>query len=604
MNMRLLTAVVAGCFLLLTACTVDDNALYDPVQPERRPFVERMLPVIDPQDKAQGMVMLRFYDDMPSVAYISISHFQSMIYPGTSVQVVKTAHDRYALTSPCGMAMVDVGKDVFESDDYEGFTNMMGMVQPGMPNSTYDRLPMIRWKSLEVTPRNVHVTLDYGHYGIDLRADDTDVYFPFATLADLYSDGYMHIAAFNGQTVMVAPDGAYSLIDGYPEHFIAPILQQTRTADMTDFSYRNLCFTLTNFFGYPGRTLLEGGMKEKGLDQALQDYGMAGQTTRQLLKSERMYDYMAGMANLGYLLDDGGHTYTDVMSISKMDRASAFYQEANAAKSDRKREFLAYCPDYQVIEDRFNNRLTLRSELRNRRTETLGKKVKYYKQGHTAYCVFESFLCDDSGWRKFYNGEGARPTSANYPNDWLIALAECLQKAENDPEVKNFVIDISTNGGGSSDVVVFITSLLCNKASLSYENALTGQRTTCSYEVDRNLDGRFDERDAEIAYHLNFALLTSSFSFSCGNLLPSLLKDYGIPIIGEQTGGGSCCVIFNPTPEGFGYRYSTHRCRLIDRQGRNIDSGVMPHYQLDSPADFYDIGRVEQMVDEYYSTGS
>ena len=80
---------------------------------------------------------------------------------------------------------------------------------------------------------------------------------------------------------------------------------------MATFAYNNLCFTLTNFFGYPGRTLLENkGLKEKGLDQALKDYGQAGEMTRQLLLSTNMYDYIAGTNTLGCLLNDNGHTNT------------------------------------------------------------------------------------------------------------------------------------------------------------------------------------------------------------------------------------------------------------------------------------------------------
>ncbi len=51
-----------------------------------------------------------------------------------------------------------------------------------------------------------------------------------------------------------------------------------------------------------------------------------------------------------------------------------------------------------------------------------------------------------------------KPTVENNPNDWLVTLIDALEKAEKDPEVKNFVLDISTNGGGSTDVVLFITS--------------------------------------------------------------------------------------------------------------------------------------------------
>lgn len=602
MKKTIITNLCVGLFLL-TACTINDNPIVGPDDHGEgaKDYVERMVPVVDPQNNPQGMVTLRFYNDMPSVAYVSISHFQSMMYPGTTVEVTQTSPGMYALTSPCGTATVDIQKDIFESDDYESFTNMMGMIQPGMPNTAYDALPILRWKSIEASPKQVHVALDYGRYGIDLRADDGNVYFPFATVADLYTDGFMHTAAFNGQTVMVAPNGAYSIVYGYPEFFITPILNEHRTADMVDFAYRNLCFTLTNLFGYPGSTLLEASMKEKGLDQALTDYGEAGQMTRQLLLSTDMYEYISGTMTLGYLLNDHGHTYTDVTIISNLSGNPTFTAALNDIKKTKTQQFIAYCPEYKEYNDVTKMKYDIRLQASVLRKQKYGEGVNYYKEGNTAFCIFDSFLCDDSGWRKFYRGEGPKPTLADYPNDWLVILIDALEKAENDPEVKNFVIDLATNGGGSSDVVLFITSLLCNKADMYYENALTGQRFKTTYDVDRNLDGKFDEKDAATKYHLNFALLTSNYCFSCGNLLPALAKDYGIPLIGQRTGGGSCCVLFNPSADGFGYRYSSHRARLIDTKGNNIDTGIVPNYPLETLDDLYDITKVTELINSYYA---
>jgi len=157
-----MTAVmVIGC-RLLSSCAVDDNPVVGPDNPEVKNYSERLVPVVDPKGASQGTVMLRFYNDMPNVAYVSISNFQQMMYPGTTVQVVPTGEHQYALTSPCGTATVDTDKDIFESDDYEAFTNIMGQVQPGMSNTAYDALPIIRWKSTDVQPKNVHVALDYG----------------------------------------------------------------------------------------------------------------------------------------------------------------------------------------------------------------------------------------------------------------------------------------------------------------------------------------------------------------------------------------------------------------------------------------------------------
>ena len=589
----------------MTSCTTGiDNPVVIPDVPDVdvKDYVDRMVSVVDPQNKPQGVVTLRFYDDMPSVAYVSISNFQSMIYPGTTVQVVKTAEGQYELTSPCGTATVDTEKDTFESDHYDDFTNMMGMVQPGMTNDIYDALPIIRWKNREIVPQSVHVKLDYGKYGIDLRDDDTNVYFPFATIADLYVDGYLHEADYNGELVMVAPNGAYSLLAGYPEFLITPILKETRTADMTDFAYRNLCFTLTNLFGYPGRTLLENkGLKEKGLDQALLDYGQAGVMTRELLMSTDMYNFISGTVTLSYLLDDGGHTYTDVTKVSDLSGNPEFKSKLGGILEARKAEFDSYCPEYQAYKDTRKARSDMSSALNEKRKEKFGDSVYYYKEGETAYCIFNSFLCDDSGWRKYYKGESPKPTLKDYPHDDLLILLDALEKAENDPEVKNFVLDIATNGGGSTDIVLFITSLLCNKSDICYENTLTGQSIKSTFEVDRNLDGKFDEKDAEVSFDLNFALLISGYSFSCGNILPALLKDYGIPILGQRSGGGSCAVLYNPSADGFGYRYSTHRHRMANTSNENIDSGIEPTYLLETVDDFYDIPKVTELIKNYYS---
>ena len=600
-RLLLLLSMMMVVSLTLTSCIdIEDNPVGGGSGDKDRKYVERLFPVVDPYNKSLGTVMLRFYEDMPNVAYINISRYHEIMYPGTTVQVQKLSDGKFLLTNSEGTATVDTEKNIFMSSDYEAFTNMMGMVQPGMPNTTYDALPIIRWKSLEAKPKQVDVTLDYGKYGIDIREDDGNVYFPFATISDLYIDGFMHLSDFNGLTVMVAPDGACSLDNGYPEFLIKPLLKDTRTADMVDYNYNNLCFTLTNFFGYPGRTLLEESMKEKGLDQALQDYGKAGQLTRELLKSKDMYDYFSGCSTLSCLLFDGGHTYTDLTVINPLDPNSSFVQKLMPIAQTKAKEFLDYCPEYQPISQARANNSALRTQLKQLREEKIGKGVHYTKVGNTAYCQFESFMCDDSGWRKYYKGEGSKPTINEYPNDWLVILIDAIERAQNDPEVKNFILDTSTNGGGSSDIVTFITSLFCDKSDIYYENTLTGQKIKSSYEVDRNLDGKFDEKDKDVKLNMNIGVIISPLSFSCGNLLPALLKDYGICLLGKQSGGGSCCVLYNPSPEGFGYRYSTHRARLNNLKGENIDEGIKPDYELE-PNDFFDIPKVGKLIEEFYA---
>ena len=63
------------------------------------------------------------------------------------------------------------------------------------------------------------------------------------------------------------------------------------------------------------------------------------------------------------------------------------------------------------------------------------------------------------------------------------------------------------------------------------------------YLVDGNFDRVFDDKDKAPRYpHFNVAILISRLAYSWGNLLPSLMKDYGYLIIGEKSGGSSCSI--------------------------------------------------------------
>ena len=161
-----------------------------------------------------------------------------------------------------------------------------------------------------------------------------------------------------------------------------------------------------------------------------------------------------------------------------------------------------------------------------------------------------------------------------------------------------------------------MTSLIMNKSYLCYDNPLTRQRSIVEYEVDRNFDGVFDEKDKDVKYNLNFGVLTSDISFSCGNLFPSMLKDAGIPVIGEKSGGGSCAIQAMCTADGFCFQISSFRSRLNSLKGENIDTGILPDIPIDCNSmvevvgpnetkmtvknykDFYDIEKVGQLVKE------
>ena len=117
------------CMVVMTACTdyvnEDNNGGEAMPMDPGSGYTERAVSVIR-DGKAAGTVTLRFYDDMPSVPYISVADFQELMLPGTTIEVSQTGEGEYLLEGPCGKATVNITSDQFSSDDYMAFTNLMG----------------------------------------------------------------------------------------------------------------------------------------------------------------------------------------------------------------------------------------------------------------------------------------------------------------------------------------------------------------------------------------------------------------------------------------------------------------------------------------------
>ena len=545
---------------------------FTPEKPDGGAYTERVVPVVT-KVAPDSKVTLRFYEDMPDVAYISAADFQSIVLPGSVMKVTHTGPGEYTLTNAEATAVVNVDTDVFVSDQFEAFTNQMGLLQPGMANVYYDGLPFVRYRGLISSPEKVTTTLDFGAYGIDIRSDGKGkVFFPFATLADMYSDLFYHHAGFNGEKVVANTSVNEVSLAEIDSTYNKPLLARTtRPESLAQFNYKELCFAMDHFYGFPGRVKYNESLKTKGLDRTLEEDVASGASIKKLLLSEKLADYMVGMVGLLGIYYDG-HTSMDITSaLGKED------EELKAAYLAGIAEHQEVVMEVATAVGSMMGMMMDQMAIENLRPQSYGKGVTYYKKGDTAVCVFDSFNnSDNEAWRKYYAGEGPLPTVENTEEDDMVIFLDALKKASADPEVKNLIIDITANGGGSADIVMAMTSLILDQSYISMDNSLTGQKSFVAYEVDRNFDGVFDEADKDVHYDLNFAVLTSGMSFSCGNLFPSILKTAGVPVMGTTSGGGACAIQAMCTADGFCFQISSFRARLNTLGGENIDSGITP----------------------------
>ena len=583
MKTRLISLFTLAAAVVATSCGPRMYSSLNSVpeeQPDGGSYTERIVPVVT-KIAPDSQVTLRFYDDMPNVPYISAADFQSIVLPGSTMTVTHTGAGKYTLANAEATATVDINSDVFTSDQFEAFTNQMGLLQPGMANVYYDGMPFVRYKSVTYIPATATTTLDYGAYGIDIRSDGKGaVYFPFATLADMYTDLYYHHAGFNGEKVVANLSvNEVSLSEIDPDYYKPILAQTTRPADLAEFNYKELCFGLDHFYGYPGRIKYNDQLKAKGLDKVLEEDIECGPAIKKLLLSEKQTDYLFGMTGLTAVYFDG-HTAMEVIGDAVGDdqegnaKLIADYQKTGMANQDVVLLLMGAIASMQGM-------VATQQAVAALRPKAYGKGVTYFKKGDTAVCVFDSFNSrNEKAWKDYYAGNGPLPTVENTEKDDMIIFLDALNKAASDPEVKNFVIDITANGGGSADIVMAMTSLIMDKSYISVDNSLTGQRSIVEYEVDRNFNGAFDAADEDVHYDLNFAVLTSNMSFSCGNLFPSMLKEAGIPVIGETSGGGACAIQAMCTADGYCFQISSFRGRLNTLDGKNIDSGITPDYPI------------------------
>ena len=171
---------------------------------------------------------------------------------------------------------------------------------------------------------------------------------------------------------------------------------------------------------------------------------------------------------------------------------------------------------------------------------------------------------------------------------------------ENSP-IENVVLDLSCNGGGSVDTAVFVIAWFLGEANIGMKDTMTGAVCASTYRCDANRDREFDERDT--VEDKNLFVLTSPFSFSCGNLVPCALKDSGkVTVLGRTSGGGSCVVLDISSAWGTSFQISgTQRLSFIKNGAYyDIDRGADPDFVITSPEKFYDREALTDYINSLY----
>ncbi len=544
-----------------------------------RPVVNKMVPLIR-EDGSEESVSLRFYKEQPHVPYIGMRAYCDLVGVNP-LNLSITADGKYVFTNNQGAeAVADPETMVITVEDWAAFLNPSLPYEGSAKGFKDSDSDFIRITDVSYEGESTPVTFDLKEYGLKMYADDQDVYMSLSLLSSMMSDIATWHTLWNGNEAYLCK---FMLEGEAGEDFsnTFSIWKKTRLGrrpqDIAEETYQELCFVLDHFFADTGRAPLTAAVAEKGLDRAITDLGEEGTVLKDKLRSVKTRDYALGMHELflKYIFD--GHT----MDYSETELID---YEASIFSGD----------DVNAIVELFTDMFTYKDQLKavqiqETRNELWGEDF-YRECGNTAIIRVLDFMADEDGWGKYYNGEG------DIPEDCVGNVVTGLKKASQNPEIENILFDLSTNDGGQSDALAFICAIATGSDKLYGLDENTGRRFTVTYEADTNLDGVFDEKDAETVYdRFNYGVLTSVSAFSCGNLFPFIMQENGAVLLGEPTGGGGNCVQMGVAPDGGYYTMSSGQWKILTEDGETVEGGC----KTDLPIEHQEIVNEETGETEY-----
>lgn len=397
-----------------------------------------------------------------------------------------------------------------------------------------------------------------GGYGIPMVLDGEQGYIPLQTFSDLLANKLHFVFFYNGQTVYIH----LGSIDLLKEDYYSASTG-TRSRNLIDFTYKELCLNFDSNYGLK---------PQQGISSFDDFFLRTGRKESLMSADPKVFDDA-----LNYILSndlDDGHSHgvaSSYLAGSSYDMFNAKFKGVSNAAYDKEME-------------RFSTA----------RTAALGTYVPYQEIGDTAYLTFDEFKVEQ---RDYY---ASAPTLEDAGNDTMALVGYAHKQILANSAIKNVVVDLSCNGGGEATACAYIASWLVGAATISVKDQNTEGESTISYYADVNYDGKFNADDTLDGRGLHIFCLTSLCSFSCGNLLPSLLKSsHRVSLIGQRTGGGACVVQNTSAADGTLFRISGSLmlCTSINGTLSSIDSGVEPDYYLQSASSFYNRTALNSYID-------
>ena len=415
------------------------------------------------------------------------------------------------------------------------------------------------------------IEFDLGKYNLDVLNYYQKTLIPLPVFNTLFCSQNYYNLYFNGQNLYGAYFGLNDNQNGID--LIKKGLFENKIQNKIDrqTTLNHLLWTLDHFYGLK---------PQKGIDE-FKKY-LSDEDMRKILSTD-VKDNNLAYAKLFHQKLNDLHTWLSMLS---------FYNDAN-----KKVNSLDTSSENEKSYNEIKEKLT---QLRRKRFG-YGWHWRYYDGVPPVRFINNTAIVSFDQFKTGTKEEIWRLDAYKYDTyEFMKYVMNEIKKREE--TIKNIVIDLSLNGGGSVAAMIRALGFLTNKPIETYDyDTLQKLIYELKTKVDTNGDGYFNSADGYPEY--NWSVLTGRNTFSAANLFAAVAKQMGIAkIIGQHSGGGECSIMPNVLADGTSFVMSSNSASRIKNKYllsqyryQTIEYGIDPDKWLDYDK-FYDDSEIDKLV--------